>query len=241
MTPPTLAAQPRLTASGKFFRLGGAKFYPKGITYGPFRPGVSGQPFLERSETERDFELARRLGANLLRVYHVPPRWLLDLAAQYGLKLLIDIPWGKHLCFLDSPALQEQARDGGARCGAKLRPPSRCFRLQRGQRTAAGHRALERRGSDGGFSRRIGGRGQGRGSRMPRALLAIIRRRSFLHPQNIDFLCFNVYLHQQRPFENYLARLQMMSDSKPLMLGEIGIDSIREGEDQQVRNARLAD
>src|ERR1041384_2942850 len=53
----------------------------------------------------------------------------------------------------------------------------------------------------------------------------------FLRPANIDFHCFNVYLHQRRPFENYLARLQMIADTKPLILGEFGIDSIREGEE----------
>src|SRR5262249_29458586 len=52
----------------------------------------------------------------------------------------------------------------------------------------------------------------------------------FLHPARIDFVCFNVYLHQESAFKNYLARLQMQADSKPLILGEFGIDSIREGE-----------
>jgi len=55
----------------------------------------------------------------------------------------------------------------------------------------------------------------------------------FLRPQNIDFVCFNVYLHQQKPFENYLAHLQTLADSRPLVLGEFGIDSIREGEGQK--------
>jgi glycosyltransferase involved in cell wall biosynthesis len=55
----------------------------------------------------------------------------------------------------------------------------------------------------------------------------------FLNPHNFDFLCCNVYLHQQRPFENYLARLQMLAEAKPLVLSEIGIDSRREGEEQQ--------
>ena len=51
----------------------------------------------------------------------------------------------------------------------------------------------------------------------------------FLRPQNLDFVCFNVYLHQPRPFENYLARLQMIADNKPLILGEFGIDTIEGG------------
>ncbi len=52
----------------------------------------------------------------------------------------------------------------------------------------------------------------------------------FLRPQSLDFLCFNVYLHHQQPFKNYLARLQMIADNRPLVLGEFGIDSLREGE-----------
>ena len=54
----------RPTVSGKFFRLGEAKFYLKGLTYGPFRPDPDGQPFPNRPDTQRDFELIRRLGAN---------------------------------------------------------------------------------------------------------------------------------------------------------------------------------
>src|SRR5207237_881692 len=52
----------------------------------------------------------------------------------------------------------------------------------------------------------------------------------FLRPQAVDFVCFNIYLHQPQPFRNYLARLQMLAESKPLLLGEAGIDSLRDGE-----------
>ena len=48
----------------------------------------------------------------------------------------------------------------------------------------------------------------------------------------VDFVCFNLYLHNEQPFKNYLARLQMTTESKPLLLGEFGIDSLREGEAQ---------
>src|SRR5438034_1322784 len=52
----------------------------------------------------------------------------------------------------------------------------------------------------------------------------------FLRAETADFLCFNVYLDHRKPFENYLARLQMIAGSKPLVLGEFGFDSIRHGE-----------
>ena len=103
------AAPARPVVSGKFFRLDGRKFYPKGVTYGPFMPNQAGEPFCERERTARDFDLMARLGANLLRVYYAPPRWALDLAHERGLKVLIDIPWNKHLCFLDSADSRRQA------------------------------------------------------------------------------------------------------------------------------------
>ncbi len=52
----------------------------------------------------------------------------------------------------------------------------------------------------------------------------------FLQPQCVDFLCFNVYLHQRMALRSYLAKLQMLAESRPLLLGEVGIDTIREGE-----------
>ena len=104
-------AAPRVVVDGKFFRLGASKFFVKGVTYGPFAPNAEGETFPSPAQTEQDFRQIRELGANLLRVYYVPPRWLLDLAAQHELKLLVDIPWPKHLCFLDSEPRQREARE----------------------------------------------------------------------------------------------------------------------------------
>ncbi len=104
------SAQLRVSVDGKFFRLGDRKFYFKGVAYGPFAPNEQGEPFATREQTARDFAQIRELGANLARVYYVPPPWLLDLAAEHALKVLVDIPWPKHLCFLDAPHSREEAR-----------------------------------------------------------------------------------------------------------------------------------
>ena len=55
----------------------------------------------------------------------------------------------------------------------------------------------------------------------------------YVQPREIDFVCFNVYLHDEKVFRNYLARLQNIAGEKPLMLGEYGIDTMQE-------NARAA-
>ncbi|MDQ6765979.1 MAG: glycosyltransferase, partial [Verrucomicrobiota bacterium] len=50
---------------------------------------------------------------------------------------------------------------------------------------------------------------------------------------NVDFVCFNVYLHNQRDFERYLLRLQNLAEDRPLMLGEFGMDTFRHSEEEQ--------
>lgn len=55
----------------------------------------------------------------------------------------------------------------------------------------------------------------------------------YLHIDFTDFLCFNVYLHQEQDFRRYLSRLHNIAEDKPLVLSEFGVDSIREGTQAQ--------
>src|SRR5438445_7132915 len=50
-----------------------------------------------------------------------------------------------------------------------------------------------------------------------------------------DFLCFNIYLHEETAFRRYIARLHNLAVDKPLVLTEFGIDSMRNGADEQAR------
>ena len=49
----------------------------------------------------------------------------------------------------------------------------------------------------------------------------------------LDFHCFNVYLEEQDRLEAYLNRLQNIAGDLPLVMGEIGLDSRRNGEEKQ--------
>src|SRR4029078_4868736 len=49
----------------------------------------------------------------------------------------------------------------------------------------------------------------------------------------LDFVTFNVYLHDREVFRRYLLRLQNLVGEKPLVLGEIGMDTLRHGELEQ--------
>ncbi|MCX7872027.1 MAG: glycosyltransferase [Verrucomicrobiae bacterium] len=224
--------QPRVKVDGKFFRLGEKKFFPKGVTYGPFAPDKDGLYFPAKEQVRKDFELIRELGANLIRVYNIPPRWLVDLAAEFDLKLLIDIPWGTHFCFLDSQQEQENARNA-------VRSAVKAF---------AGHPAIfaysvaneinpdiARWSGAKNVELFINSLVEEAKSIDPECLCTFgnFPPTEYLLPSEIDFLCFNVYLHQQKPFENYLSRLQMIAQEKPIIIGEFGFDSLRLGEEKK--------
>jgi O-antigen biosynthesis protein len=225
----TASSRPRVSVDGKFFRLGEKKFYVKGLAYGPFAPNAAGQPFASPEQTASDFAQIRALGANLIRVYHVPAKWFLDLAAEHQLKVLIDIPWNKHQCFLDSAEARDAARQAVRRAvlGCARHPAIFAFSVANeipadivrwsGARAVADfidELIAEARRTD------------------PGSLYTFTNypTTEFLRPQNVDFVCFNVYLHHEQPFKSYLARLQMQAESKPLLLGEFGVDSLRETE-----------
>jgi len=223
------AKRPRVSVDGKFFRRGAEKLFLKGVSYGPFPPSKEDQPFPAPEQTATDFALIKELGANLLRIYHVPPRWFLDLAAENDLLLLINIPWNQHLVFLDDPVRRADARQ--AVCHAVLacahHPAVFAYSVAneiqpdvvRWSGAAKVADFIDELVSE---AKRID----------PECLCTYSNFPSteYLQPQSVDFLSFNVYLHQPAAFRGYLARLQMLADAKPLVLGEFGMDSRREGE-----------
>ncbi len=231
------SSHPRITVDGKFFRLGGRKFYVKGLCYGPFAPNAAGQPFASPEQTAADLARIQSAGANLIRVYHVPAKWFLDLALEHELKVLVDIPWNEYVCFLDSKIHRDRARDA----------------LRRGVLAAHRHPAI--------FAFNVAHEippdivrwsGAARVADFIDELAAEARRldpdclctftnyppTEFLRPQTLDFISFNLYLHHEAAFRSYLARLQMLADSKPLLLSELGIDSARQGEQRKCEMLR---
>lgn len=229
IVPPTAS---RITVDGKFFRSGEAKFYVKGVTYGPFAPNERGEFFAEPERTRRDFELIRELGANVVRVYYPPPRWLLDLALEFSLRVFVDVPWPKHLCFLDSARLRREARQTvreAVRAGEDHPAVFACSVVNEIPADIvrwSGVRPVER------FIDELVAAAK---DEDPQVLCTFTSfpPTEFLHPVSVDFVTFNVYLHHRVAFESYMARLQTLAGPRPLVLGEFGMDSIREGEEKK--------
>ena len=174
----------------------------------------------------------REIGLNVVRIYHVPPRWFLDQCAAAGVRVLITLPWAKHVEFLTKrKARREIIRSRADAVEANAGHPAIFGYLVGNEISAAMVRWLGvRRVTE--FVEHL--------IRIGRAIdpqvlfsYASFPPTEYLLPQNVDFFCFNVYLHNQRDFERYLLRLQNLAEDRPLILGEFGMDTIRHREEEQ--------
>jgi GT2 family glycosyltransferase len=224
-TPPTIG--------GKFFFVGDHKLYLRGVSYGPFSQSAHGFPFPEERTLDVDLGLMAAAGVNTLRTFTVPPRWLLDRAAEHGIRVLVTVPWAEHVCFLDRGDLVAEIR-GTVRAAAETcgnhpalfgvlignEIPPDIVRWYGPERVRDFLRTLRDEVKD----------------RTPQALVSYANFPSTEYldvTELVDFVSFNVYLHREADFRRYLSRLQNIAEDKPLVLTEFGVDSMREGVEAQ--------
>ncbi len=221
-----------IRAVAKFFFEGERKFFVKGVTYGPFKPDAAGHYLGPPDQADRDLAQMRELGINVVRVYHVPPLWFLDRCAAVGMRVLITLPWAKHIEFLRKNAARTAIEDSVRKAVAENAGHPAIFGYLVGNEIA---------------STMVRWLGVRRVTEFVEHLIRLGREidpnvlfsyasyppTEYLLPQNVDFFCFNVYLHNQRDFECYLLRLQNLAEERPLILGEFGMDTIRHSEDEQ--------
>jgi glycosyltransferase involved in cell wall biosynthesis len=205
----------------------------QGVTYGPFRPGTPDGPQLPSPEKAAlDLRLMRELGINVIRVYHTPPRWFLDLAQAERIRVMVTIPWHKRVLFLDDPEAVGTIRRNVAEAAA----------------ANAGHAAMLGFFIDNEIpSDLVRWYGAPRIEEFLNGLVRIVRQHDphalaayanfppteYLLPSEVDFYSYNVYLHRKRDLVGYLARLQNLAGDKPLILSEFGMDTIRHPEEEQ--------
>ena len=218
--------------SGKFFRLNDEKFYIKGFSYGPFAPNSNDEPLPEVEQVQRDFIHMRELGANTIRVYFPPPIWFLDEAKAQGLFVFIDIPWEKHRCFFEDWHAIERARSRVRQTARELGNHPAVFALSVVNELPVDVVRFYGRERVARFVRELLGIAK---DEAPDCLVTFVNypTTEFLEVSGCDFICFNVYLHDEEKLGLYLERLQHNAGNKPLVLGEYGIDSEREGDVEQ--------
>lgn len=229
---PTIRPLTSVHVRAKFFFEGPRKFFVKGVTYGPFKPNADGDFLPTPEQAAADFRQMAELGVNLIRIYHVPPKWFLDICRENKMRALISIPWAEHVEFLNNRKIRRQVvqtiRDAVTR----------------------------NRGHDAIFGYLVGNEipttmvrwlGAKRVTYFVEHLINVAREidphplysyasyppTEYLLPQNVDFYTFNVYLERRLDFEKYLARLQNLAEDKPLIMGEFGMDTMRKGLEMQ--------
>jgi GT2 family glycosyltransferase len=213
--------------------LGEEKLHVRGVTYGTFR-SVDGCSFPAPAHVRLDFAAMAEAGVNAFRTYVPPPLWLLDLAAEHGLRAMVGLAWEQHVAFLDDPG---RAARIAAEVAAQVReceahPAILCYSL--GNEIPAqivrwhGKRKVEK------FLERLYREAK---AEDPEGLVTYVGYPSteYLELPFLDLAAFNVFLEQETMFESYLARLQNLSADRPLLITEAGLDSRRNGERAQAR------
>jgi GT2 family glycosyltransferase len=226
-----LGSYARPQARGKFLYAGDEKLYVRGVTYGTFGSG-EGTDCPAPELVARDFAQMTEHGVNAVRTYTVPPRWLLDLAHERGLWVMVGLAWEQHVAFLESAArarsIEQRVRAGVRACAGH--PAVLCYAI--GNEIPApivrwhGRRPVER------FLARLV-----RAAREedPGALVTYVNypTTEYLQLPFVDLVCFNVYLEEEELLEAYLARLQNLAGDRPMLATELGLDSRRHGPETQ--------
>ena len=228
----TTTKDSRIRPAAKFFLEGDKKFFVKGVTYGPFKPDTEGNYLGRPEQVDADLALMRQAGLNVVRIYHAPPPWFLDRCTNAGMRVLVTLPWEKHIEFLRERSIRKQIADAVRTTVSKYPGHPAILGYLVGNeisstmaRWLGARRVIE-------FVEELIRIGR---AIDPDALFsyATYPPTEYLLPQNADFCCFNVYLHNQRDFEGYLLRLQNLTGEHPLILGEFGMDTIRHSQDEQ--------
>jgi cellulose synthase/poly-beta-1,6-N-acetylglucosamine synthase-like glycosyltransferase len=218
---------------GKFLYVGDEKFWIHGVTYGTFRPDTYGNEY-HPEQVERDFTLMADNGLNAVRTYTAPPRWLLDMAQENGLRVMVGLPWEQHVAFLND---KRRTQDIVARVRASVRacaghPAVLCYTI--GNEIPApivrwhGSRRVER------YLQQLYLAAK---EEDPEGLVTYVNypTTEYLQLSFLDLVCFNVYLETQARLEAYLTRLQHLADDRPLVMAEVGLDSRRHSEEKQAQ------
>src|SRR5262245_18926037 len=98
----------RPCVDGKFLRVGGERFWIRGVTYGTFAGNSRGELLPEPAVVRRDMRQMSAAGVNTIRTYTVPPRWFLDLASEHGLMVIAGLFWEGRACHFDDPEALQQ-------------------------------------------------------------------------------------------------------------------------------------
>ncbi|TMD18575.1 MAG: glycosyltransferase, partial [Chloroflexi bacterium] len=222
---------------GKFIFAHDQKLFVRGVTYGAFRPDAEGREYQNLAAIECDFAHMAACGFNAVRIPHtMPERPVLDAARRHGLRVMVGLSAEQYVGFLidrkkDVAEIAEIVRAKVRACAGHR--ALLCYSL--GNEIPApiarwlGRRTIER------YLERLYCAVK---EEDPGGLVTYVNypTTEYLQLPFLDLVCFNVYLESRDRFESYLARLQNIAGSRPVMMSELGLDSLRNGDDAQARS-----
>jgi GT2 family glycosyltransferase len=202
------------------------------VTYGTFTPDSDGVCFPASDVLARDFAGVVEVGANTIRTYTAPSIAVLDEASRHGLRVFAGVPWPQHVAFLDSRATRTDIRRAVARQVRQLASHPATLLIALGNEISPsvvrwyGRRRIET------FLRDLFDEAK---AAAPNALLTYVNYppTEYLETPFFDVCAFNVFLHEEADLRAYLRRLHNIAGPRPLLVAELGADSLRNGETGQ--------
>lgn len=232
---PTTTENARPVVKGKFIFIGEEKFYIRGVTYGAFQPDLNGNEYNKLEVIERDFAYMAEIGLNAVRIPHTtPPIHLLDIAHKYGLRVMVGLSAEQHVGYLidkkDAPDIEKIVRDKVRACAGH--PAILCYSI--GNEIPAsivrflGHHKVERYLEQIYYAVK---------EEDPDGLITYVNypTTEYIQLPFLDLVCFNVYLETKEQLDFYLPHLQTIANDRPLIMSELGLDSLRNGEENQAK------
>ena len=234
----------RVHVDGKHFAVGSERFTFRGVTYGTFAPREADEArFPDRDQVKRDFDAIADAGFTVVRTYTAPPDDVLDLAADYDLRVLAGAFWPDWRYLTGTGAREARRIASGARAevaaqAQRLAGRPEVLGISLGNEIPAD--VLRWYGTE-------------RIARVLDELADVVREHDpemlvtyanyptaeYLPLPGVDFLTFNVFLEREQDLRRYLTRLHHLAGDRPLVLGEVGLHV--EDAAGELRQAELLD
>ncbi|HEX5367535.1 MAG TPA: glycosyltransferase [Acidimicrobiales bacterium] len=219
----------RVAVDGKQFRVGADRFRFAGVTYGTFAARADGELYPDAAQVRADLVAMAAAGFTVVRTYTVPPADVVDAARDAGLRILAGVFWPDWR-YLTSTSRAEQrgvaraARAAVRDAAERLAGCEVILALSLGNEVPADV---------------IRWLGAGTVEATLASLADVVRSvdpdllvtyanyptAEYLDLPTLDFVTFNVFLESPQSLSRYLTRLHNIAGDRPLVLGELGLDS----------------
>jgi GT2 family glycosyltransferase/exo-beta-1,3-glucanase (GH17 family) len=221
----------RVQVDGKQFARAGRRFRFRGVTYGTFEPrAADGARFPDRARMDDDMAQMRDAGFTVVRTYTEPTEDLLESAADHGLYVLAGLFYADWRYMVGASG-RERRRIASAAASEVRQAVRRLAGADQVLAVCLGNEipadVVRWNGTDT-MARAINRLVDVTRDEDPDRLVTYANypTAEYLPLDGLDFLTFNVYLDRQTDFRRYLTRLHHIAGSRPLVLGEVGADSL---------------